>query len=63
MEALNRAIGDADAFTKMLEKVQRPVTNAAPTPGPLANEIAEWNAEVERKKAERAHRRYVKAMK
>lgn len=61
MRELNRAIGDADAFMKMLEKVQR--SPAVPPSSPLTQEVAEWNAEVERKKAERAHRRYVKALK
>jgi hypothetical protein len=61
MEALNRAIDGADAFRKMVDKLERPVTTPA-APPQVSQEIAEWNAEVERKKAERAHRRYVKAL-
>lgn len=58
MEALNRAIGDADAFTKMLEKVARRDRTQAPTLNPP--DVLEWNAEVERKRAEKLARKLAK---
>ena len=58
MEMLNRAIGDADAFTKMLEKVQRTDTERAQmVQRMLSPEVANWNAEVERKRAEKKARK------
>lgn len=54
MKALNRAIGDADAFTKMLAELQR--TEPAPKE-PVSAEVAEWNAAVEARKAERRARK------
>jgi len=54
MQALNRAIEDADAFSKMLEKVtngrHRQIAILA---NPPSREVQEWNAAVERKKAEK----------
>jgi transketolase len=55
---LNRAIGDADAFSKMLQKVQRTDTERAQqVQRMLAPEVANWNAEVERKRAEKKARK------
>ena len=55
---LNRAIGDADVFAKMLQKVQRiedyqiQLIQALMTP-----EVTAWNAEVDRKHAEKKARK------
>lgn len=57
MEMLNRAIGDADAFTKMLQKVQRNDTERIQEVRALDPEAAAWNAEVERKRAEKKARK------
>ena len=57
MEMLNRAIGDADAFTKMLQKVQRIDTERMQAVRATDPEVAAWNAEVERKRAERKARK------
>jgi len=57
MEMLNRAIGDADAFTKMLQKVQRSDTERIQELRALDPEVAAWNAEVERKRAEKKARK------
>jgi len=57
MEMLNRAIGDADAFTKMLQKVQRSDTERIQELRALDPEMAAWNAEVERKRAEKKARK------
>jgi len=57
MEMLNRAIGDADAFTKMLQKVQRSETERIQEVRALDPEVAAWNAEVERKRAEKKARK------
>ena len=64
MEMLNRAIGDADAFTKMLQKVQRIDTERMQAVRATDPEVAAWNAEVERKRAERKARKtqYTKAL-
>ena len=56
MEAINRAIEDADAFRKIMTKVQRTPIES-PTPPALRAEIKAWNLEVERKRAERKARR------
>ena len=57
MEMLNRAIDDADAFTKMLQKVQRSDTERIQELRALDPEMAAWNAEVERKRAEKKARK------
>ena len=57
MEMLNRAIGDADAFTKMLQKVQRSDTERIQELRALDPEVAAWNAKVERKRAEKKARK------
>lgn len=57
MEMLNRAIDDADAFTKMLQKVQRSDTERIQELRALDPEVAAWNAEVERKRAEKKARK------
>lgn len=57
MEAINRAIEDADAFRKILTQVQRTTPQQSPTPPALRAEIEAWNQEVERKRAERQARR------
>ena len=58
MEMLNRAIGDADAFTKMLQKVQRSDTERMKAVQRMLDpEVAAWNAEVERKRAEKKARK------
>lgn len=64
MEMLNRAIGDADAFTKMLQKVQRSDTERMQAVRALDPEVQEWNAEVDRKRAEKKARKaqHVKAL-
>lgn len=57
MEMLNRAIGDADAFTKMMSKAtgQRDAERSAVIHA--SQEVLEWNAEVERKRAEKKARK------
>jgi len=56
MEMLNRAIGDAAAFTDMLRKIRHGETvikrdlQASP-------EVRAWNAEVDRKRAEKKARK------
>ena len=57
MEMLNRAIGDADAFTKILQKVQRSDTERMQAVRAIDPEVAVWNAEVERKRAEKKARK------
>ena len=58
MEMLNRAIGDADAFTKMLQKVQSSDTDRAQAvQSVLDPEVVAWNAEVDRKRAEKKARK------
>ena len=57
MEMLNRAIGDADVFKKMLQKVQRTDTQLMQAARPSDPEVAAWNAEVERKRAEKKARK------
>lgn len=57
MEMLNRAIGDADAFTKMLEKVSRTNGQVVTRGVPVSREVEAWNAEVERKRAEKKARK------
>ena len=57
MEMLNRAIDDADAVTKMLQKVQRSDTERIQELRALDPEVAAWNAEVERKRAEKKARK------
>ena len=57
MEMLNRAIGDADAFTKMLQKVQRSDTERMQAMRAIDPEIVAWNAEVDRKRAEKKARK------
>lgn len=62
MEAVNRAFEGADAFSKMLQKVQhgaaeqRQAVARANSP-----EVQQWNAEVDRKRAEKLARRAAKA--
>jgi len=51
METLNRAIDDAATFTDMLAKLK------SPPPAQNSAAIVAWNAEIERKKAERRMRR------
>ncbi len=53
MEMLNRAIDGAALFKDMMQKVEAGVTPAAP----VDPEVAAWNAEVDRKKAEKLARR------
>ena len=55
MEMLNRAIEGAAMFKDMMHKVKQ---NAATSDAAVSQEIAEWNAEVDRKKAERKIRNY-----
>jgi hypothetical protein len=62
MEMLNRAIGDADAFVKLMQKVERPSRDVLVVQH-QAQEVADWNAAVDRKKAERQQRRAAKAWK
>ena len=57
MEMLNRAIGDADAFTKMLQKMQRSDTERMQAVRALDPEVEAWNADVERKRAEKKARK------
>lgn len=57
MEAINRAIEGADAFSKMMTKVQSSAPLQSPTPPALLAEIQAWNQKVERKRAERNARR------
>lgn len=53
MEALNRAIGDAAIFKDMLQKVTRnEVVQTVQSP-----EIIEWNARVERERADKFARK------
>ncbi|HOX90798.1 MAG TPA: hypothetical protein PLN55_14375 [Burkholderiaceae bacterium] len=51
METLNRAIDDVATFNNMLQKLTHPPKQ------PIAPAVAAWNAEVDRKKAERRKRR------
>lgn len=51
MQALNRAIGDADMFRKMMEKIDAPAQAA---PRNISSEVAEWNARVDRENFEKA---------
>jgi hypothetical protein len=60
MRMLNQAFEGADAFTKMLQKVGQPATAVD---AQVSRDVAEWNAAVERKKAEKQRLRHVKAMK
>ncbi len=53
MEMLNRAIDGAALFKDMMHKVE---AGAAPT-APADPEVAAWNAEVDRKKADKMARR------
>ncbi len=53
MEMLNRAIDGAALFKDMMQKVE---AGAAPA-APVDPEVAAWNAEVDRKKAEKLARR------
>lgn len=53
MEMLNRAIGDADAFTKMLEKATHGRHQPRAAAGPTDPETQAWNEAVDRKKAEK----------
>ncbi len=64
MRAINEAIEGADAFTKMMEKTveRRVATRVAVAPNPVHREVAEWNAAVEKKKAEKLARKRAKAM-
>ena len=57
MEMLNRAIGDVDAFTKMLQKVQRSDTERMQAARALDPGVEAWNADVERKRAEKKARK------
>ena len=50
MEMLNRAVDGAALFKDMMQKVE---AGAAP----VSPEVAAWNAEVDRKKAEKLARR------
>ena len=53
MEMLNRAVDGAALFKDMMQKVE---AGAAPAQ-PVSPEVAAWNAEVDRKKADRLARR------
>ena len=53
MEMLNRAIDGAALFKDMLQKVEAGTAPAAP----VDPEVAAWNAEVDRKKAEKMARK------
>jgi hypothetical protein len=53
MEMLNRAIDGAALFKDMMQKVEAGATPAAD----VSPEVAAWNAEVDRKKAEKLQRR------
>ena len=53
MEMLNRAIDGAALFKDMMQKVEAGVTPVTP----VDPEVAAWNAEVDRKKAEKLARR------
>lgn len=57
MEILNRATEDADAFTKMMEKAQRSEVQRVQAVRALEQEVAEWNALVERRRAEKKARK------
>lgn len=55
MQMLNKAVEDADAFMKMMGRLERP---APPTQRVAASrEVADWNAEVDRKRAEKKARK------
>lgn len=53
MEMLNRAIDGAALFKDMMQKVEEGTAPAAP----VDPEVAAWNAEVSRKKAEKLDRK------
>lgn len=53
MEMLNRAIDGAALFKDMMQKVEAGTAPAAP----VDPEVAAWNAEVSRKKAEKLDRK------
>lgn len=53
MEMLNRAVDGAALFKDMMQKVEAGAATAAPADP----EVAAWNAEVDRKKAEKLARR------
>lgn len=53
MEMLNRAIDGAALFKDMMHKVEAGTAPAAP----VDPEVAAWNAEVDRKKAEKLARK------
>ena len=53
MEMLNRAIDGAALFKDMMQKVEAGTAPAAP----VDPKVAAWNAEVDRKKAEKLARR------
>ncbi len=53
MEMLNRAVDGAALFKDMMQKVEAGAVPAQP----VNPEVAAWNAEVDRKKAEKVARR------
>jgi hypothetical protein len=58
MRAINTAFEDADAFRKMLDKVQRTDTERAQfVQRAISPEVQQWNAEVDRKRAEKKARK------
>ena len=52
MEMLNRAVDGAALFKDMMQKVE-----AGAPAAPVSPEVAAWNAEVDRKKADKLARR------
>jgi putative NADPH-quinone reductase len=57
MEMLNRATEDAAAFKDLLTKIQRSPAERIRAACSTDPEILAWNAEVDRKKAEKALRK------
>lgn len=57
MEMLNRATEDAAAFKDLLRKVQQSDTERIRAVTPATPEVLAWNAEVERKLAEKKARK------
>lgn len=57
MEMLNRAIEDASAFKDMMRKVAHGEAEAIKAVSQATPEVVAWNAEVDRKRAEKKARK------
>lgn len=63
MQMMNRAIEDADAFRKMMQKVEHgEPRKRVQVVAALSTEVRDWNAEVDRKRAAKMASRLAKAI-